>query len=118
MIIQDQVFDSRRGHWDFTLKAFRPENDPRVDSASDRNEYQEYLLEVKGGPCVGLTTLPPSRADCVKILGALTAWNPKGLSRPLMGHSNKAKYDNGTHYAPSFSCSFVCAASHAFGAQL
>jgi hypothetical protein len=30
------------------------------DSASNRNEYQEYFLGgVKGGRCVGLTTLPP-----------------------------------------------------------
>ena len=31
-----------------------------VDSASNRNEYQEYFLEVKSGRCVRLTTLPPS----------------------------------------------------------
>jgi hypothetical protein len=37
------------------------------DSASDRNENQEYSLEGKGGRCVGLTTLPPSCADCLKI---------------------------------------------------
>ena len=30
-----------------------------VDSESNRNEYQEYLLGGKGGRCVGLTTLPP-----------------------------------------------------------
>jgi len=28
-----------------------------VYSASDRNEYQEYILGGKGGRCVGLTTL-------------------------------------------------------------
>ena len=33
---------------------------PGVDSASNRNEYQEYFLGGKGGRCVGLTTLPPS----------------------------------------------------------
>jgi len=38
---------------------------PGVDSASNRNEYQEYFLAGKGGPCVGLTTLPPSCADCL-----------------------------------------------------
>jgi hypothetical protein len=27
-----------------------------VDSASNRNEYQEYILWGKGGRCVGLTT--------------------------------------------------------------
>jgi hypothetical protein len=29
---------------------------PGVDSASNRNEYQEYFLRGKGGRCVGLTT--------------------------------------------------------------
>jgi hypothetical protein len=40
---------------------------PGVDSASNRNEYQEYFLWGKGGRCVGLTNLPPSCADCIKI---------------------------------------------------
>jgi hypothetical protein len=31
-----------------------------VDSASKRNGYEEYFLVVKGGQCVGLTTLLPS----------------------------------------------------------
>jgi hypothetical protein len=54
---------------------------PGVDSASNRNEYQEYFLGGKGGRCVGLTTLPPS----CRNLGASTSWNPKALSRPVMG---------------------------------
>jgi len=37
----------------------------------NRNEYQEYFLGCKGGRCVGLTTLPPSRADCLEI------WEPQ-----------------------------------------
>jgi hypothetical protein len=40
---------------------------PGVDSASPRNEYQEYFLGNKDGRCVGLTTLPPSCADCLEI---------------------------------------------------
>ena len=56
-----------------------------VDSASNRNEYQEYFLGGKGGRCVGLTTLPPSCADCLVNLGASTSWNPQGLFRPVMG---------------------------------
>jgi len=35
--------------------------------ASNRNEYQEYFLEGKGGRYLGLTTLPPSFADCLEI---------------------------------------------------
>ena len=34
----------------------------------NRNEYQEYFLGGKRGRCVGLTTLPPSCADCLEIL--------------------------------------------------
>jgi hypothetical protein len=37
----------------------------------------------KGGRCVGLTTLALSCADYLEILGALSSWNPKILSRPL-----------------------------------
>jgi hypothetical protein len=39
----------------------------------------------KGGRCVGLTTLPPSCADCLKNQGASTSWIPRGLPRPVMG---------------------------------
>jgi hypothetical protein len=53
--------------------------------ASNRNEYQGYLLESKRGRCVGLITLPPSSAECLEILGASTSWSPKGLSRPTNG---------------------------------
>jgi hypothetical protein len=44
---------------------------PGVDSASNRNEYQEYFLACKGGRCVGLTNLPPSCVDCLEI------WEPQ-----------------------------------------
>ena len=37
---------------------------------SNRNEYQEFFLGGKGGRCVGLTTLPPSCAECLEI------WEP------------------------------------------
>jgi len=40
-------FDSRWCHWNFSLtQSFRPHY-PGVDSASNRNEYQEYFLGVK-----------------------------------------------------------------------
>jgi hypothetical protein len=38
----------------------------------------------KGGRCVGLTTLPPSCADCLEIWEPVS-WNTQGLSRPVMG---------------------------------
>ena len=70
-------FDSPWCHWNFSLtQSFRPHYGPGVDSASNRNEYQEYFLEGKGGRCVGLTTLPPSCADCLEI------WEPQPPGTP------------------------------------
>jgi hypothetical protein len=51
--------------------------DPGVDSATNRNKYQVYLLGGKTGWCVGLITSPPSSAICLEILG--TSWSPEGL---------------------------------------
>ena len=42
-----------------------------VPTEINRNEYQEYFLGGKGGRCVGLTTLPPSCANCLEI------WEPQ-----------------------------------------
>jgi hypothetical protein len=39
-----------------------------VNSACSRNKYQEYFLGGKGGRCLGLTSLPPSYANCLEIL--------------------------------------------------
>ena len=41
-------FDSQWFHWNFSLtQSFRPHYGPEVDSASNRNEYQEYFLGIK-----------------------------------------------------------------------
>ena len=41
-------FDPRWCHWNFSLKqSFRSHYGPGVESASKRNEYQEYFLGVK-----------------------------------------------------------------------
>jgi len=42
-----------------------------VDSASSRNEYQEYFLGGKGDRCGWLTTLPTSCTECLEI------WEPR-----------------------------------------
>jgi len=72
-------FDSRWCHWNFSLTSFRPHCGLGVDSASNRNEYQEYFLGGKGGWCVGLTIVPSSCADCLEI------WDPHppGILRPV-----------------------------------
>ena len=49
---ESRGFDSRWCHWNFSILP-----------TSNRNEYHEYFL----GRCVGLTTLPPSCADCLEI---------------------------------------------------
>jgi len=65
-------FDPRWCHWNFFIDIILPAAlwHLGVDSASNRNEYQEYFLGGKGGRCVRLTTLPPSCADCLEI------WEP------------------------------------------
>jgi hypothetical protein len=45
---ESRGFDSQWGHCDFSLtEFFWPQYDPGVNSASNRNDYQEYLLGVK-----------------------------------------------------------------------
>jgi hypothetical protein len=70
--MEGRGFDSRWCHWNCSLiLSFRSHYGPGVESASNRNEYQEYFLGGKGGRCVGLTTLPTSCADCLEI------WEPQ-----------------------------------------
>jgi len=41
-------FDSSWYHWNFLLtQSFRQHYGPGVDSTSNRNEFQEYILRVK-----------------------------------------------------------------------
>jgi hypothetical protein len=71
----------------FTRLAYsiQPQYCPVFDSDSNRIEYQEYHLGLSGSRCVGLTTLPPSCADCLVILGAPDSCNPRSLSRSVQG---------------------------------
>jgi hypothetical protein len=58
--LEGHTFDSKWCLWNFSLtKAFWPRYGPGVDSASKKNEYQEYFLQGKGGRRRGLTNLPP-----------------------------------------------------------
>ena len=46
--------DSWWFHWNFSLAlSFRPQYGPGVDSASNINEYQEYILGVKTAGALG-----------------------------------------------------------------
>jgi len=59
-------------------QSFRSHYGPGVDSASNRNEYQVYILGGKGCRCVRLTTLPPSCAVVMKS-GNLNFLEPTAL---------------------------------------
>jgi len=80
------------------IKFFRSHYGPRVDSASNRNEHQEYFLGVKSGRCVRLTILPPSCAVVTKSgnlnflepFGPVQASNGTALPLPLYSLLNLA----------------------------
>ena len=55
-----------------------------VDSACNRNEYQEHFLGGKDGRCVRLTTLQPSCAVVMKS-GNLNFLEPSGPLRACSG---------------------------------
>ena len=66
-------FDSKWCHWNFSLTlSFRLHYGSEVDSASNRNGYQEYFL-------VRLTTYQHPGPLSLN-LGTLTSWNPLGTS--------------------------------------
>jgi hypothetical protein len=69
---------------------------PGVDSASYRNEYQEYFLGGKCGRCVRVTTLPPYCAvvtksrnlNFLKSSGPLQACN--GTALPYVNYIDRS----------------------------
>jgi len=76
-------FDSRWCHWIFFfIDIFQPHYGPGVESAQNRNEYRNISWG-KGGRSLGLTTLPPSCADCLEI------WKPQPLepSGPVQAYN-------------------------------
>ena len=73
------------------MQSFRLHYGPGVDSASNRNEYQEYFLGGKGSQCVGMTTLPPSRLiflksgslNLLELSGPVQACNGTAFTQPF-----------------------------------
>jgi hypothetical protein len=85
IVLQGRRFDSHWCYWNFSLTlSFRSHYGTEVNSASNRNQYQEHFLGGKGGRCI--------RADNRNIfmyrlswnLGVSNSWNPQDLSRPVM----------------------------------
>jgi len=62
------------------IKYFRSHYVHGVDSASNRNECQEYFLGGKGGRQPYQIHVP-----IVLKSGSLNLWNPQDFSRPVMG---------------------------------
>ena len=58
--------------------------DPVVDSASNRNEYQEHFLGVKAAGALGWQPYH-HHVPLSWNLWTLTSWNPLGHSRPVTG---------------------------------
>jgi len=86
------------------IKSFRSHYGPGVDSASNRNEYQEYFLGVKGGRYVRLTTLPPSWAVVTKS-GSLNFLEPSG---PVQACNGTALPSNVYFITKQYACCRCC----------
>ena len=78
-------FDSNWCHWNFLLTlSFRSHYGPGVDSASNRNDYQEYFLVGKNRPvrkANNLTTILYRCHEIWELPGA--SWNLLSYSRPV-----------------------------------
>jgi hypothetical protein len=79
----DSIPDDVIGIFNWHNPSGRTMADYGVDSACNRNEYQEYFLGGKGGRSVGLTTLPTYICRLSWNLGTSLSWHPQGLSRPV-----------------------------------
>jgi hypothetical protein len=74
------------GYWDFSLtQSIRPHYGNGVDSASNRNEYQEYFLGDKVGRCVWWDNITAIICRLSWNLGPSTSWKTQGLPRPVQG---------------------------------
>jgi hypothetical protein len=72
-------FDFRCRQWGFLLtQSFQSRCSPEATQPLNRSENQRYLLGIKGGQSVRLTTLPLSYADAVNS-GSLNLLEPQWL---------------------------------------
>ena len=90
-------FDSGWCRWNFSLtKSFQPHYGPGVDSASHRNEYQEYFLGGKAGRCLGWQTYDLHVPTVLK-----------SVSLNLLEPSGPLQACNGIDFSLSFFLSFL-----------
>jgi hypothetical protein len=59
--------------------------------------YCSLSYGVKAASCLGLTTLPPSCADCLEILEASTSWSPKGPLQACIGIAEPSTFTVSLH---------------------
>ena len=72
--------------WVWLTESFQLRCGLGVNSASNKHEYEDYLLGVQGDECTGLTILLASCADFLEM------WEPWGLSRPACSIDGYGKY--------------------------
>jgi hypothetical protein len=78
--------DSRWCYWNFSAAyTFRLHSGPGSTQLPTEMSTRNISWG-KGGQCVGLTTLPPSCADCLKKnLETSNSWKTQSLSSPVIG---------------------------------
>ena len=54
-----------------------------VETASNKNVWQQYVLVCEGGRCLKLSSLLPSYAGSLEILRASNSWSSHGLCKPV-----------------------------------
>jgi hypothetical protein len=95
------------------LTSFRAHYGPELAWSSNRNEYQEYFLEAKGGQCLRLITLLSSCADCHEIWESQTPGTHRAFNRrhrsPWYTQIANCLWKESLHLADQYTCiQYIC----------